>query len=195
MAALSGLKWTALRAEWELGASSTRALAAKYGVSEKAIRKRAADTRDPWHRYRAAADRARERGREATLLVLARARSAAKVRTDPASVATRRAALEDEAAEMIAAANLSHLAVSDMLHEMFETICVLLHGALEDGDEDAKPKCSAAAAASRAPSWRWRSWGSPSRRSSGRRSAQRTLAGLVAMARLSNPGHPRRRRT
>lgn len=41
MAALSPETWAAVRGEWEVGATSTNALAQKYGVSEKAIRKRA----------------------------------------------------------------------------------------------------------------------------------------------------------
>ncbi|MGG5823061.1 hypothetical protein [Falsiroseomonas sp. HW251] len=137
MPALTAQRWEALRAEYEYGSTSTRALAAKHGVSEKAIRKRAASRRDAWQRDGAAIERARARGREATLLALARARSAAEVRTDPAAVATRRAELEHEAAKAIAAANLRHLGMAAMLHDMFETICVLLHGVL-DHDDDAK---------------------------------------------------------
>jgi hypothetical protein len=41
MPAISPEEWLALRAEWEVGAISNLALAAKYNVSEKAIRKRA----------------------------------------------------------------------------------------------------------------------------------------------------------
>src|SRR5215210_702828 len=46
-------RWRAIRADWVTGAFSTRALAAKAGVSEKAIRLRASDPRQeggPWQR-------------------------------------------------------------------------------------------------------------------------------------------------
>jgi hypothetical protein len=77
MAALSPERWTVLRARWELGLESTRALAARFGVSERAVRKRATSPRDPWRRDGEAAERARGRAREATLRALAAARSAA----------------------------------------------------------------------------------------------------------------------
>lgn len=52
MPALSPEEWLALRAEWEMGTISNLALAAKFNVSEKAIRKRAVS--EAWARSPAA---------------------------------------------------------------------------------------------------------------------------------------------
>ena len=52
MPALSPEEWLALRAEWEMGTVSNLALAAKFNVSEKAIRKRAVS--EGWARSPAA---------------------------------------------------------------------------------------------------------------------------------------------
>lgn len=45
-------QWASLRVEYEAGGASNLALAQKYGVSEKAIRKRAADTTQPGGAWR-----------------------------------------------------------------------------------------------------------------------------------------------
>jgi hypothetical protein len=49
---LTPAEWAAVRAEYEAGAISTNALAKKYGISEGAVRKRAADTAQPGGAWR-----------------------------------------------------------------------------------------------------------------------------------------------
>jgi hypothetical protein len=131
MPALNAEVWMRLRAEWEIGLTPTRALAARYGVCEKAIRKRAADQRDPWRRDAEAERRARASGHEATLQGLARSRSAREVRADPDTLRELRDAAVFDAADAIAAANLRHLAMAAELRAMFDALCHSVAHALE----------------------------------------------------------------
>jgi hypothetical protein len=131
MPALNAEDWARLRAEWEIGLTSTRALATRHGVSEKAIRKRAADGRDPWRRDVEAERRARAAGHEATLQGIARSRSAREVRADRHALNELRDAAVSDAADAIAAANLRHLAMGAELRAMFEALCKSVTHALE----------------------------------------------------------------
>ena len=123
MSALKAEAWARLRAEWEVGLTSTRALAAQHGVSEKAIRKRAAGQRDPWRRDAEAERRARAAGHAATLQGLSRLRSAQAVRADRDTLNELRDAAASDAADAIAAANLRHLAMGAELRAMFDALC------------------------------------------------------------------------
>jgi len=131
MPALTREGWRRVRAEWEIGTTSTRALAARHGVSEKAIRKRAADARDPWLRDADAEHRARAAAHRATLQGLARSMSAREVRTDLDTTNALRDAAVSDAANEIAAANLRHLAMAAELRAMFEALCQSVTHALE----------------------------------------------------------------
>jgi hypothetical protein len=123
MPALTLEGWTRVRAEWEVGLTSTRALASRHGVSEKAIRKRASDRRAPWRRDVEAERRARAAAHEATLQGLARSKSAREVRVDPGRMHELRSAAVADAADEIAAANLRHLAMAAELRAMFDALC------------------------------------------------------------------------
>ena len=120
-------RWRAIRAEWVTGAFSTRALAAKAGVSEKAIRLRASDPRQeggPWQRdggtprrqgRRMVTVRTLRGSAEGRALLQAPidAREEAEERRRIAASPEVRAALReiaiDSAAEALARHNLEHL--------------------------------------------------------------------------------------
>ena len=126
--------WTRLRAEWEVGLTSTRALAARHGVSEKAIRKRAADRREPWQRDSEAERRARAAAHAATLHGLARLRSARVIRADPHQLDELREAAVSDAADAIADVNLRHLAMAAELRAKFDALSQALTHSLAEGD-------------------------------------------------------------
>jgi hypothetical protein len=126
--------WTRLRAEWEVGLTSTRALAARHGVSEKAIRKWAADRREPWQRDSEAERRARAAAHAATMRGFARFRSAREIRADPDQIDEFRDTAVSDAAEAIAAANLRHLAMAAELRATFDALSQALTYSLAEGE-------------------------------------------------------------
>ena len=155
---LSEDRWRAIRAEWATGAFSTRALAAKAGVSEKAIRLRASDPRQeggPWQRdggtprrqgRRVATVRTLRGSAEgrALLQVPADAREAAEARQRIAACPETRAALREAsiegAAEALARHNLEHLRRLEALGALADRLGQLLEEALaptHEGDEAA----------------------------------------------------------
>jgi hypothetical protein len=131
MPRLTAEAWARVRAEWEIGLTSTRALAAQHGVSEKAVRKRATDQRDSWRRDTEAERRARAAAHEATLQGLSRLRSAQEVRADAQMLGEVRHAAVSDAADAIAAANLWHLAMAAELRAMFDALCESVAHGLE----------------------------------------------------------------
>lgn len=141
-------RWLAIRAEWATGAFSTRALAAKAGVSEKAIRLRASDPRQaggPWQRdggtprrqgRRMATVRTLRGSAEGRALLQApvEAREAAEARRGiaacPESRAAVREAVIETAAEALARHNLQHLRRLEALGALADRLGQLLADAL-----------------------------------------------------------------
>jgi hypothetical protein len=151
-------RWRAIRAEWATGAFSTRALAAKAGVSEKAIRLRAGDPRQeggPWQRdggtprrqgRRVVTVRTLRGSAEGRALLQAPidARAEAEERRRIAARPETRAALREiaieRAAEALARHNREHLRRLEALRALVARLRQLLWDALAptpDGDEEA----------------------------------------------------------
>ena len=151
-------QWRAIRAEWVTGAFSTRALAAKAGVSEKAIRLRAADPRQEGGPWRRDGGTPRRQGRRvatvrtlrgsaegrALLQVPVDAREAAEAERRTAACPETRAALREAviegAAEALARHNLEHLRRLEALGALADRLGQLLADALaptHEGDEEA----------------------------------------------------------
>lgn len=151
-------RWRAIRAEWATGAFSTRALAAKAGVSEKAIRLRASDPRQEGGPWRRDGGTPRRQGRRtvtvrtlrgsaegrALLQAPVEARAAAEARRRVAACPETRAALREAsiegAAEALARHNLEHLRRLEALGALADRLGQLLTDALaptHGGDEEA----------------------------------------------------------
>jgi uncharacterized coiled-coil protein SlyX len=158
-------RWRAIRAEWVTGTFSTRALAAKAGVSEKAIRLRASNPRQeggPWQRD------GRTPGRQGRRMVTVRtlrgsaegrallqapidARAEAEERRRIAASPEVRAALReiaiDNAAEALARHNLEHLRRLKLFRALINRFGQLLWDAvapIPEGDEAAATRAAKA---------------------------------------------------
>jgi len=158
-------RWRAIRAEWVTGAFSTRALAAKAGVSEKAIRLRASDPRQeggPWQRQ---GGTPRRQGRRIVTVRTLRgsaegrallqapidARVEAEERRRIAALPETRAALREifieSAAEALARHNREHLRRLEGLRALADRLRQLLWDVLApipEGNEEAASRAAEA---------------------------------------------------
>ena len=116
MPSLNPDQWSVLRAEWETGAFTNRALAQKWGVDESAIRKRARDAKQEggaWNRDPDSLDKIHERATIRTLRSQsaegADELAAVQVRNDPVTREELRERIIDSAAEVLAVHTEQHL--------------------------------------------------------------------------------------
>lgn len=158
-------RWRAIRADWVTGAFSTRALAAKAGVSEKAIRLRAGDPRQQGGPWRRDGGTPRRQGRQVVTVRTLRgsaegrallqapidARAEAEARRRIFACPETRAALREvaieRAAEDLARQNLEHLRRLEALGALVDRLGQLLADALApipEGDEEATARAARA---------------------------------------------------
>lgn len=155
-------EWQAVRAEWAAGVLSTRALAAKWGISEKAIRLRASDPRQeggPWQRDPDASARKRMTLRrlraspEGAALLRARARERERVEImrrvadEPETRQVLRDLVIEQAAESLAQANIAHLQRLKDLGSLIDRYLQLLHAFLAPAEDEAARERAAQAGA------------------------------------------------
>ena len=154
MAKLTQKEWAAVRAEWETGALSNRALGAKYGVDEAAIRQRSRNANQEggaWVREANAVDKIHERATIRTIREQsaegAELRNANELRADPVTREELRERVIDEAADVMAAATSQHLKRLDKAKGLADTWAGLLHEFLAplppgDPEKDAAVKAA-----------------------------------------------------
>ena len=154
MAKLTQKEWTSLRAEWETGAFSNRALGLKWGVDEAAIRQRARNANQEggaWARDGSAMEKIHERATIRTIRDQsaegAELRNANEVRADPVTREAIREQIIEEAATVLAEQTSQHLKRLEKAKTLADRWAGLLDtflAPLPAGDPETSPALKAA---------------------------------------------------